>query len=199
MRRRILRIALAVIAAAGLQAEALPLPQVPQTPPPGQAAPVFKTGTELVRLDVRIVGEDGRSVPDVSADEVEVYEGGERRPVLLFQHVVQPAGTYAEVAQRTIASEVSTNQGAPRGNVYVLVFDALHITPGNEQRARQAAERFLRNRVRPGDRIALYALPGPGPQIDFTADTSRAIRELVSLRGSRNRRAANSPSVSTSN
>ena len=38
------------------------------------------------------------------------------------------------LAQRTIASEVSTNQGSPRGNVYVLVFDQLHIMPGNEQR-----------------------------------------------------------------
>jgi VWFA-related protein len=185
MRRCILRIALAVIAAVALRAEALPALQGPQAPPPGQALPVFKTGTELVRLDVRIVGEDGRPIPDVSADEIEVYEAGQRRPVLLFQHVVQPVGSYDEVAQRTIASEVSTNQGAPRGSVYVLVFDVLHITPGNEQRARQAAERFLRTRLRPGDRVALYALPGPGPHVDFTPDRARVIAGLESVRGSR--------------
>ena len=124
-------------------------------------------------------------IRDLKADEIEIFEGGDRRPVLLFQHVIQPIGTYAEVAQRTIASEVSTNQGAPRGNVYVLVFDQAHITAGNEQRARQAAERFLRRRLKPGDRVALYALPGPGPQIEFTADAGRAIRELSSVRGSR--------------
>jgi VWFA-related protein len=190
MRRCILRIAVAVLATAALQPEALARQQAPQAPAPGQLPPVFKAGTELVRLDVRIVGEDGRPIPDVSADEVDIYEGGERRPVLLFQHVVQPVGTYTEVAQRTIASEVSTNQGAPRGSVYVLVFDVLHITPGNEQRARQAAERFLRTRLRPGDRVALYALPGPGPHIEFTPDRARAIAGLETVRGSRNEMAS---------
>jgi VWFA-related protein len=185
MRAGILLIALALLAAA-LPAGALPQTQAAQAPPPGQALPVFKTGTELVRLDVRVVDADGRAVSDIAAAEVEVFEGDQRRPVLLFQRVIQPVGTYAEVAQRTIASEVSTNQGAPRGNVYVLVFDVLHITPGNEQRARQAAERFLRSRLRPGDRVALYALPGPGPHIEFTPDRARAIAGLDIVRGGRN-------------
>lgn len=183
MRRTILLSALAVVAAAALSAKSS---QETQGASSTQNPPVFRTGVELVRLDVRITGENGRPIPDITASEVAIFEAGERRPVLLFQHIVQPIGNYAEAAQRTIASEVSTNQGAPRGHVYVLVFDVSHITAGNEQRARQAAERFLRNRVRPGDRVALYALPGPGPQIEFTADTSRAIAELASVRGSRN-------------
>jgi len=192
MRLCISRIALAAVVTAALQAQAPPRHQEPPVPPPLQAPPVFRTGTELVRLDVRIVGEDGRPVSDISVDEVDVFEGGERRPVLLFQRVVQPVGTYADVAQRTIASEVSTNQGAPRGNVYVLVFDLLHITPGNEQRARQAAERFLRTRLRPGDRVALHGLPGPGPQIEFTPDRARAIAGLALVRGSRSEMASGS-------
>lgn len=165
---------------------AQPAGQAP-VPPAAQAqpAPTFRTGVELVRVDVRITDANGRPITDIRADEIEVTEGGAARPVVLFQRVAQPSGSYAEIAQRTIASEVSTNQGSPRGSVYVLVFDQLHITPGNEQRARRAAERFLRTRIRPGDRIALYAVPAPGPQIDFTSDVSRATRELVSVRGSR--------------
>src|ERR671919_341798 len=77
-------------------------------------------------------------------------------PALFFQRVEEPSGDYVEIARRTIASEVSTNAGAPRGHLYVLVFDQLHISPGNEQRARLAGERFLRTRVRRGDRVALY-------------------------------------------
>ena len=161
----------------------------PQDPKPQQAAqqppPVFRTGVEIVRLDVRVTDADGNPIRDIRPDEIRVLEGDDQRPVVLFQHVLQPMGSYTEIAQRTIASEVSTNQGAPRGNVYVLVFDQGHITAGNEQRARQAAEKFLRTRVKPGDRVALYAVPGPGPQIEFTADTTRAARELVSIRGTR--------------
>ena len=150
-----------------------------------QPAPVFRTGVEVVRLDVRVTDGDGNPIRDIRPDEIRVLEGDAQRPVVLFQHVLQPMGSYTEIAQRTITSEVSTNQGAPRGNVYVLVFDQGHITAGNEQRARLAAEKFLRTRVKPGDRVALYAVPGPGPQIEFTADAARAAKELVSIRGTR--------------
>ena len=150
-----------------------------QVPP----RPVFRAGVELVRLDVRVMGPDGSPIPDLRPDEILVTEGGVERPLVLFQRVAVPAGTYQEVARRTVGAEVSTNQGAPRGSLYVLVFDQNHIRPGNEQRARRAAERFLRTRVRPGDRVALYALPGPGPQVSFTSNPQAVIAQLPSVRG----------------
>ena len=157
-----------------------------QTPAAQAPTPqaTFRSGVELIRLDVRVLDDQGRPVKDIRADELTVTEDGEPRPIVLFQHVEEPSGTYVDVARRTIASEVSTNRGAPRGHLYVLVFDQHHIAPANEQRARQAAERFLRTRVRPGDRVALYALPGPGPRIPFTSDVNRAIAELTTVRGS---------------
>ena len=195
MRRSLLAFAVAAALAVAsmtgpsLEAQSAPPAQSPATPPSPQqaqpAVPVFRSGVDLVRIDVRVTDKDGLPIRDLRPEEVKISEEGDNRPILLFQHVEQPLGTYAEVAQRTIASEVSTNQGSPRGHVYVLVFDQAHITAGNEQRARRAAERFLRTRVRPGDRVALYAIPGPGPSIDFTADVHQAIDQLISIRGSR--------------
>ena len=153
----------------------------PQTPAP--QPPVFRSGTDLVRLDIRVTDADGRPVQDLRADEVEIVESGTPRPVLFFHHVQQPPGTYIDAARRTVAAEVSSNQGAPRGHVYVLVFDQWHIRPGNEQKARRAAEQFLRMRVKPGDRIALYAVPGPGPAIPFTNDVARVNREMKKVVG----------------
>src|SRR5579862_9997365 len=97
-----------------------------QEPPP---APSFKAGVELVRLDVRVTDADGRPVDDLRQDEVLVREQGEPRPVLLFQHVREPHRPYVEVAKGTVAGEVSTNQGAARGHLYVFVFDQEHISP----------------------------------------------------------------------
>ena len=161
---------------------------VPQQVPPGssgptQTPPVFRSSLDLVRVDVRVTDSDGRPIADLRPDEVQISDEGAPRPVVLFQHIEAPRGTYAEAAQRTIAAQVSTNQGSPRGHIYAFVFDESHILPGHEQRARLAAERFLRTHVRPGDRVALYALPGPGPQIGFTADISRVIRQLTAVRG----------------
>ena len=146
-------------------------------------APVFRAGVELVRFDVRVTDADGKSIPDLRQEEVQVLEGGRARPVIFFQHIQQPTDSYTDVARRTVASEVSTNQGAARGHLYVLVFDQQHIAPGGEQRARQAAERFVQTKLQPGDRVALYALPGPGPELAFTADKRRVIAELSKVRG----------------
>src|SRR5450759_1218653 len=173
-------VALAVPASAPAQSQTTP-PQATPTPTPPQA--VFKAGVELVRLDVRVLDDEGLPVKDLRQDEVQVSAGGARRPVVLFQHIAQSAGTYLEVARRTIGAEVSTNQGSPRGHLYPFVFDQNHITAGNEQRARQAVERFVRTRVKPGDRVALYALPGPGPQLPLTSNTSLVLAELARIRG----------------
>ena len=147
--------------------------------------PRFTAGIELARLDVEVTDAQGLPIRDLRADEVEVIEGGVRRPVALLRHVREPAGSYADAARRTIGGDVSTNQGAPRGRLYVFVFDQSHITPRNEQVARRAAERFLRTRVRPGDRVAIYGLPGPGARVGFTGDVGRAIAALPNLAGTR--------------
>jgi VWFA-related protein len=148
-----------------------------------QSPPTFKTGVDVVRMDVRITGADGLPIKDLRAEEVIVDDEGQRAPVVLLQHIEEPAGTYDDVARRTISSEVSTNQGAPRGHLYLIVFDQQHIAPGNEGRARVAAARFLKTRVRPGDRVAVYAIPGPGPQSNFTTDVDKVIAELPTVRG----------------
>jgi VWFA-related protein len=158
-------------------------PAPPRQPSPPAPQATFRSGVELVRLDVRVIDGEGLPVKDIKANEVQVLEGGTARPVVFFQHIAEPVGTYLEVARRTIGAEVSTNQGAPRGHLYVFVFDQAHITPGNEVRARQAVDRFLHTRVKPGDRVALYALPGPGPQIPFTSNVNIALSELPMVRG----------------
>ena len=147
------------------------------------APPVYRAGVELVRLDVRVTDAQGQPIRDLRQDEVEIVEDGTPRPVLLFQHLEEPRESYESTASHTIASEVSTNQGAARGHLYVIVFDQMHITPGGEQRARIAVDRFLKTKVKRGDRVALYALPGPGPQIAFTADAQRVAAELSKVRG----------------
>src|SRR5262245_7068765 len=149
---------------------------------PAQPAATFKAGVELVRLDVRVTDADGHAITDLRQDEVEVVDGG-LLPVVFFQHIQEPLSSYAETASHTVAGEVSTNQGAARGQLYLIIFDQQHIAPGNEQRARQAAQHFVSTRLRPGDRVALYCLPGPGPQISFTADGRRLVNALPDVHG----------------
>ena len=143
----------------------------------------FKSGVDLVRFDVRVVDAAGRPISDLKAEDVEVYENGQKLPVVLFQRVTEPAESYVDAAIRAVTAEVSSNEAFPRGHLYILIFDQQHIAPGNEQKARMAAEHFIRRRVRPSDRVALFAIPGPGPQLGFSADKTRALKELDKIRG----------------
>jgi len=147
-------------------------------------AQTFKSGVDLVRFDVRVVDERGRPISDLRPEEIVIEENGRALPVMLFQRVTEPAESYVDAALRAVTAQVSSNEAFPRGHLYILIFDQQHITAGNEQRARMAAEQFIRRRVRPSDRVAVYGVPGPGPQVGFTADKTRALKGLASVRGS---------------
>lgn len=149
-----------------------------------QSKATFKSGVDLVRLDISVVDATGRPITDLKPEEITITEDGQTLPVVLFQRVTEPSDSYVDAAIRAVSAEVSSNEAFPRGHLYVLIFDQQHITPGNEQRARIAAENFIRTRVRPSDRVALFAVPGPGPQIGFTSDKLRALAQLSNIRGS---------------
>jgi VWFA-related protein len=151
---------------------------VQQNPPA-----VFRSGTDLVRFDVRVTDASGRPITDLRPSEIEIVEDGAPRPILLFQHFEETAEAYNEAALRAVSAEVSSNRGSPRGHLYLMVFDQAHISSGNEQVARRAAQRFINERVRPSDRVAVVGLPGPGPLTTFTADRGLAVAELAKVRG----------------
>jgi VWFA-related protein len=151
---------------------------------PVRAQVTFKSGVDLVRFDLRVIDDAGRPITDLKPDEIVIEEGGRALPIMLFQRITEPGESYVDDAMRAVTAQVSSNEAFPRGHLYILIFDQEHITPGNEQRARMAAEQFVRANVRPSDRVALYAVPGPGPQIGFTADKARILQALPAVRGS---------------
>ena len=132
---------------------------------------------------MRVTDASGCPIRDLRPDEFQIIEDDAPRPILLFQHIDEPSGTYAEAARRSVSAEVSSNRGAPRGHLYILILrSGPNIAPGNEQLARHAAEGFIKARVRPSDRIAVVGIPGPGPQLHHL-DCTRAAAELVKVRG----------------
>src|SRR4029079_1909680 len=112
-----------------------------------------RSGVDLVRFDLSVTDDSGRPLADVRPGEIELREDGKPLPIVLFQRVQEPAGFYSDAALRAVSAEVTSNDAAPRGHLYVLVFDQHHIAPGNEESARKAAETFLRTRVRASDRV----------------------------------------------
>jgi Ca-activated chloride channel homolog len=93
--------------------------------------PSFRADTQLVSIFATVTDRDGRLVPDLSADDFEVFDEGRQQPLALFTNEVEPLA--AVVMLDTSAS-------------MTLVLD----------RVRQAAEQLI-IRLLPGDRARICA------------------------------------------
>jgi VWFA-related protein len=85
--------------------------------------PVFRTGVDLVQLDVSVLDRQRRPIRGLAAAEFRVYEDGVLQPVgafaaIDFPDVVAPATPW----MREVAADVTTNEIENR-RVFVLVLD----------------------------------------------------------------------------
>jgi VWFA-related protein len=112
----------------------------------GQAArqqtPVFKGGTELIRLEVRAWDKDHKFIPGLGPKDFRILEDGVLQTIQAFS---------ASVGGRMVADPLrpagAPNNGlvlppqAPRrdasGRIFIVFIDDLHLQPGDTPRVRQ--------------------------------------------------------------
>jgi VWFA-related protein len=117
-----------------------------QAPP--TAPQTFKSGAQVVEVDVRVL-RDGRFVTDLSAADFQITEDGVPQEIqsLVLIGAPAPSTDHPAPAPRTQHAASSTQHPA----VWLFVFDTGHLTPGPFQRAREAAAKFIAERYREGD------------------------------------------------
>jgi VWFA-related protein len=195
--------ALAVVAAAFDSAQATPEPsrgaQSPQTPPPPQTpqtsqttqtpqtsepvqGPTFRTGIDLVAIDVAVVDRNGRPVEDLRAPDFSVKIDGEVRRVVSAELVKVDV----EAAKKQVADKSETfytsNLTPPNGRQIIIAVDQINIRPGSLRPIMAAAQRFL-DRLSPLDQVAFITYPEPGPRVSFTNDKLRLRLAMQGLIG----------------
>ena len=137
------------------------------------APPTFSTGTQAVLLDIVAKDGEGRSVPDLRADEVQLFEDGRRCAIESFRLVRSAAPPAAKAAPPSTATEAVLPAAAPsQANLVVLLFDKLPITLAPA--ARQGALELLKQRFPPNTWFAVFKSDRDGTRVlqPFTADPS---------------------------
>ena len=150
------------------QAQQTPQAQQPQAQQaqPGQT-PTFRSGVELVTVDVGVVDRQGQPMRGLTAADFTVTVAGQPRRVVSAEFVDSLAETSRSNLRRSsLESMISTNEGASIGRMFVFVVDQGTLEPGNVRHVGQAASRFLA-RLSFADRSALMLLPS-GPNVTFT-------------------------------
>ena len=180
--RKLLSVASCVVAAFALvAAQEQPTPQSSQTPEPIQG-PRFRTGIDLVAVDVSVVDQNGRPVDDLLAPDFLVKIDGEARRVVSADLVKVDVEAARRQQDDKTESFYTSNLAPPKGRRIVLAIDQVRIGPGSLKPVLDAASRFL-DRLTPLDEVSLVAFPEPGVRIDFTNDKLRLRRALQSLVG----------------
>ena len=156
-----------------------------QTETPEQG-PTFRTGVDLIAVDVSVVDRDGRPVEDLLAPEFVVEIDGEERRVVSAEQVKIDVEAARREAADPFETLYTTNLRPVNGRQIVLAVDQLGIRFGAARPLMASAARFL-DRLSPADRVAFVAYPAPGVQVAFTSDHLRLKLAMERVVGSQRR------------
>lgn len=134
--------------------------------------PTFRTGVELVRLDVTAVLSDGSPVPDLTPADFEVSVSGAPRRVVSAQFHAA-AGDADTGAPVSAPGGFSSNSSSGR-RLFLVVVDEMNLVPGPADRGKErpfveALRDFVAS-LAPRDRVAVITVPGKTARVDFTDD-----------------------------
>jgi VWFA-related protein len=162
--------------------------QAPSTPTPQEQRPTFRTGANLVRVDVSVVDRHGDPVTDLNRDDFEIREDGVPQVVETFK-LVEADGEAPDDLSLPIRSPEHARAEAARDEirVFVIFWDEYHIgRMGAAIEGRKALTEFVHNAFGPADLVALVDPLTPLDAIRFTRDRlelTEAVRKLQGRQG----------------
>jgi len=156
---------------AGLAVGVASLAAQSQSDPPVQG-PTFRTGVDVVAVDVSVVDGTGKPVEDLLAPDFVVKIDGEPRRVVSADHVRIDVEAAKREAADPFETLFTTNLKPPNGRMFVIAVDQLGIRFGGARALLDTAGKFLES-LSPADRTAFVAYPEPGISVGFTNDRLR--------------------------
>jgi VWFA-related protein len=150
------------------------------------AQPTFKSGVDLVAVDVHVVDKNGNPITDLRPEDFEVQIGGKTQRVVsatLVSYTSRaPAAASSSAADDTNNSSPASTSPRPR-RTFILAIDEHSLHVSNALAAVNAAERFI-DRLQPDDLVGLQAYPTGSAHHDLTTDHAAvrvAVRRITGL------------------
>jgi VWFA-related protein len=143
--------------------------------------PTFKTGVELVQLDVTVL--DGKRAPvrGLSLSDFTVLENGVPRPIRAFKAVELPSRAQRSEPTwaQTVPPDIATNQAAAEnGRLVIILMDRSIPFMGGTVMAQKIALAAV-DALGPNDLAALVSTSAPYAPQNFTADHNRLVKAIM--------------------
>ena len=155
--------------------------------PPRQQPPTFRTGTNVVRVDVTVTDRKGEPVRTLTADDFEVLEDGVRQSITSFK-LLEATGQPTDDFSLPIRSPEHAAAEAARDDVrvFLIFWDEYHIGEFvSSLRAREQLTRFVLEAFGPTDLVAFMDPLTTLDSIRFTRDRRALAEHVHRLRGRR--------------
>ncbi len=146
--------------------------------PAQQPAAVFRSGVDLVIVDVSVHDGEGRPIESLGPDDFALKVDGRPRRVVSAQFIARPAP--GSLPAHAAAPDYSSNDRTAAGRLVVIAVDQRHIRRLEGTAALRAAAAFV-DALDPADLVAVTSLQRPGPLVATTDRRAarRAIERLV--------------------
>jgi VWFA-related protein len=143
--------------------------------------PTFRSGVELVTIDVVVTDRSGQPVHNLKASDFELFEDGKSQPIKTFQFIdASVAPTDAILPPGIVTNDVEP------GGIFALVLDEIGYYATEVRDVRLIAERFLKSAMQPHDHLAVVR-SGANSGFTLTTDRTLALDAIQSAFGRRDR------------
>ncbi len=179
---RIQAVVLAALAVAAVSAQ--PVAPVARTLRDGvqtPSQPVFRSGVELVTVDVVATSRDGNPVHNLKAADFQLFEDGVEQPIRTFEFI----NFSAPPPERFAMPDVFTNALEP-GGIFAVVIDEVGLQVDDVQQVRRVAQRFFNETLQPHDHVAVIR-SGTDSGFFLTTDRALALESIAASSGRRER------------
>jgi VWFA-related protein len=152
---------------------------------PQGATPVFRSGVEIVRLDVSVLDKQRMPVRGLAAADFTVLEDGKPRPVVVFSAIDLADVVTERPAKwmREVTPDVATNRLDDRRIVVLVLDDAtLPPDPAMVETTKRIGRQVIEG-LGPGDLLSVvYTADNRRPQ-DFTTDRAKLSAAVERITG----------------
>ena len=144
-------------------------------------SPVFRSGVEVMEVDVTVVDAKGMPVRDLRAPDFTVTVDNQPRRVISAEFI--SASTSSTEPAKPRDPYVSNNTDRRPGRLIMVVVDRNNIDTHTIRTALGALKQFVSS-IAPEDRLALFTIPAPGPAVDFTTNHAQVLEAITRIIGS---------------
>jgi VWFA-related protein len=140
--------------------------------------------TEVDVVEVPVVVRDGRhrAVAGLTKNDFEIYDTGVKQTVTTFseQHFTSQADSGGGAKQFVFVAAPAGRKSESRPRFVALCFDDLNTDLLTLKSAKEAAEKFVKTSLAPGDRVAVVTAAQSG-DYEFTGDVPKLVEQIAKV------------------